>query len=165
MATIDFFIGVSNGQGINYRWRGLCTDFLHTEGSDSFSGIIWLRDGQRLVNFTPEGTIPDFTMTVTDGSWDEENSSASFAPTGTLPIMEPDIARSVGGTSSITGTADRIEVTDGGFSGSFSTENEVILTGFGSLGALVHVSGRDFSTSGSTSFSWIRNASACLTPV
>ena len=164
MATMNFFIGVSNGQGINYQWRGLCTDFVHTEGSDSFSGIMWLRDGQRLVNFTPEGTIPDFTMTVTDGSWDEENSSASFAPTGTLAIMEPDIARSVGGTV-ITGTADRIEVTDGDFSGSFSTENEMILTVFG-LGALVRVSGQDFSTSGSsTSFTWIRNASACLTPV
>ena len=165
MATIDFFIGVSNGQGINYQWRGLCTDFLHTEGSDSFSGIIWLRDGQRLVDFTPDGTIPDFTMTVVEGSWDEENSSASFAPTGTLAIMEPDIARGLGGGESITGTADLIAVTGGSYTGSFSTENEMILTGFGSLGALVRVSGQDFSTSGSTSFSWIRNASACLTPV
>ncbi len=165
MATFGAVIGFSDGTRIDYIWQGFCTDFVHTEGSDSFSGSLWLRDGVRQLvsagTTSVVASVNDFSMTVVQGSWDEENSSVSFAPTGALSISEEDIG---GIGAGITGEADLLSVTEGSFTGSFSDEDT--LAGFVSLVGFKRVGDEHVTQGfGSTSFSWIRNASACLTPV
>lgn len=156
MPTFYAYLGMTGTQSLEYRWNGFCTDFNHVDGSDTFSGQMWLREGARYVGGTPVGTVPDFTLTVTGGSYDETASSASFMPAGQLTINETNLTR-----GTITGDATALSVTEGSFDGTFVNPDS--LSGWEHLNGLVLYSG-GYQTHihlGSSSFNWERNLPAC----
>ncbi|WP_018232451.1 hypothetical protein [Thioalkalivibrio thiocyanodenitrificans] len=167
MPTFYAFLGTTGTQSLEYRWNGFCTDFNHVDGSDTFSGVMWLREGARYVGGTSVGTVPDFTMTVAGGSYDGVSSYVSFMPTGQLSIDEPGVTRATfsdGSSQTFTG-ATALSATSGGFSGYFSL-NPDTLSGYQYLDGLVLYSGghQIHSYFGSDSFTWVRGLPAC-TPI
>jgi hypothetical protein len=167
MPNLVVRLGTTGTQFLSYRWNGFCTDFNHVEGSDTFSGQMWLREGVRLLDGTSAGTVPDFTMTVSGGSYDEALSFVSFGPVGQLQINEPNLTHSThDGTVFQTFTADAtaLSATACTFTGTFGDPDT--LSGECYLDGLVLYSGghQDWGFDASGFFTWVRNLPAC-TPI
>lgn len=156
MPTFAFYLGTSSAFDIDYRWSGFCTDFNHIEGSDTFSGTMWLRDGVRLVNGTTAGTLPDFPLTLTMGSYDEVASFATFDAVGGIAITEPGVTR-----GTFTG-ATSLTVTDATFSGTFMNADTMTSGYVVAWGDVLYASPEGSQgADASSSFTWVRNLPAC----
>ena len=164
MPTFYAHLGMTGTQSLEYRWNGFCTDFNHVDGSDTFSGVMWLREGARYVGGTSVGTVPDFTMTVAGGSYDEASSYVSFLPAGQLSITETNLTNSTWDGTQITFTADAtaLSITAGDLYGYFSV-NPDTLSGWLYVAGLVLYTGSQQAEMylGSNSFTWVRNLPAC----